>query len=208
MNKKNVAKAICAALIFLMMLPLFYYIGRLNQKMPGDPIQKLVPDEDHIIGVVLITNDECQEELLSYTENRICEFHTDEVNSIATLSEWLHRKDNIYAIISDGGRHNPNMYVLCNGSETMEDYKQDFVSDTIICKRAANENGTEKEIEIHPVQEGHIWLVYTRKDEPGSYYLYDQQLIYTETNSWKTEQTYYGKYRNKTYEHHISIVVG
>ena len=143
MNRKNVVKTICGALLFLLVLPLFYYVGKLNDKMPGDPIQHLVPDEDHIIGVALITDEECQKELLSYTENRICEFYTDEVNSLATLANWLDRRGNIYAIISDGARHNPNMYILCNGSDEMKDYRNDFVSDMIVCKRSVNEKGTE-----------------------------------------------------------------
>ena len=89
MNRKNVVKTICGALLFLLVLPLFCYVGKLNDKMPGDPIQHLVPDEDHIIGVALITDEESQKELLSYTENGICEFYTDEVNSLATLADWL-----------------------------------------------------------------------------------------------------------------------
>ena len=89
MNRKNVVKTICGALLFLLVLPLFYYVGKLNDRMPGDPIQHLVPDEDHIIGVALITDEESQKELLSYTENGICEFYTDEVNSLATLANCL-----------------------------------------------------------------------------------------------------------------------
>ena len=37
MNRKNVVKTICGALLFLLVLPLFYYVGKLNDKMPGDP---------------------------------------------------------------------------------------------------------------------------------------------------------------------------
>ena len=206
MNRKNVVKTICGALLFLLVLPLFYYVGKLNDKMPGDPIQHLVPDEDHIIGVALITDEECQKELLSYTENGICEFYTDEVNSLATLANWLDRRGNIYAIISDGARHNPNMYILCNGSDEMKDYRNDFISDMIVCKRSVNEKGTEKEIVIH-YDQGHIWLIYTRKDEPGSYYLKDQDVIFTGTNAWRTEETAYAEYNGRTYEHHISVTV-
>ena len=206
MNRKNVVKTICGALLFLLVLPLFYYVGKLNDKMPGDPIQHLVPDEDHIIGVALITDEECQKELLSYTKDRICEFYTDEVNSLATLANWLDRRGNIYAIISDGARHNPNMYILCNGSDEMEDYRNDFVSDMIVCKRSVNEKGTEKEIVIH-YDQGHGWLIYTRKDEPGSYYLRDQDVIFTGTNAWRTEETAYAEYNGRTYEHHISVTV-
>ena len=206
MNRKNVVKTICGALLFLLVLPLFYYVGKLNDKMPGDPIQRLVPDEDHIIGVALITDEECQKELLSYTKDRICEFYTDEVNSLATLANWLDRRGNIYAIISDGARHNPNMYILCNGSDEMKDYRNDFVSDMIVCKRSVNEKGTEKEIVIH-YDQGHIWLIFIRKDEPGSYYLKDQDVIFTGTNAWRTEETAYAEYNGRTYEHHISVTV-
>ena len=204
MNRKNVVKTICGALLFLLVLPLFYYVGKLNDKMPGDPIQHLVPDEDHIIGVALITDEECQKELLSYTENRICEFYTDEVNSLATLANWLDRRGNIYAIISDGARHNPNMYILCNGSDEMKDYRNDFVSDMIVCKRSVNEKGTEKEIVIH-YDQGHIWLIYTRKDEPGSYYLRDQRLVKTDLNAWRIGSTAYAEYNGRTYEHHVVL---
>ena len=206
MNRKNVVKTICGALLFLLVLPLFYYVGKLNDKMPGDPIQRLVPDEDHIIGVALITDEESQKELLSYTENGICEFYTDEVNSLATLADWLEIRGNIYAVISDGDRHNPNMYILCNGSDEMKDYRNDFVSDMIVCKRSVNEKGTEKEIVIH-YDQGHIWLIYTRKDEPGSYYLRDQDVIFTGTNAWRTEETAYAEYNGRTYEHHVVVAV-
>ena len=206
MNRKNVVKTICGALLFLLVLPLFYYVGKLNDKMPGDPIQHLVPDEDHIIGVALITDEECQKELLSYTKDRICEFYTDEVNSLATLADWLDRRGNIYAIISDGDRHNPNMYILCNGSDEMEDYQKDFISDMIVCKRSVNEKGTEKEIVIH-YDQGHIWLICTKKDEPGSYYLRDQRLVKTDLNAWRIGSTAYAEYNGRTYEHHISVTV-
>ena len=206
MNRKNVVKTICGALLFLLVLPLFYYVGKLSDKMPGDPIQHLVPDEDHIIGVALITDEECQKELLSYTKDRICEFYTDEVNSLATLADWLEIRGNIYAVISDGARHNPNMYILCNGSDEMEDYQKDYISDMIVCKRSVNEKGTEKEIVIH-YDQGHIWLICTRKDEPGSYYLRDQDVIFTGTNAWRTEETAYAEYNGRTYEHHISVTV-
>lgn len=206
MNRKNVVKTICGALLFLLVLPLFYYVGKLNDKMPGDPIQRLVPDEDHIIGVALITDEESQKELLSYTENGICEFYTDEVNSLATLADWLEIRGNIYAVISDGARHNPNMYILCNGSDEMKDYRNDFVSDMIVCKRSVNEKGTEKEIVIH-YDQGHIWLICTRKDEPGSYYLRDQDVIFTGTNAWRTEETAYAEYNGRTYEHHVVVAV-
>ena len=206
MNRKNVVKTICGALLFLLVLPLFYYVGKLNDRMPGDPIQHLVPDEDHIIGVALITDEECQKELLSYTEDRICEFYTDEVNSLATLANWLDRRGNIYAFISDGARHNPNMYIRCNGSDEMKDYRNYFVSDRIVCKRSVNEKGTEKEIVIH-YDQGHIWLIYTRKDEPGSYYLRDQRLVKTDLNAWRIGSTAYAEYNGRTYEHHISVTV-
>ena len=206
MNRKNVVKTICGALLFLLVLPLFYYVGKLNDKMPGDPIQHLVPDEDHIIGVALITDEECQKELLSYTKDRICEFYTDEVNSLATLADWLEIRDNIYAVISDGARHNPNMYILCNGSDEMEDYQKDFISDMIVCKRSVNEKGTEKEIVIH-YDQGHIWLICTKKDEPGSYYLRDQRLVKTDLNAWRIGSTAYAEYNGRTYEHHISVTV-
>ena len=206
MNRKNVVKTICGALLFLLVLPLFYYVGKLNDKMPGDPIQRLVPDEDHIIGVALITDEESQKELLSYTENGICEFYTDEVNSLATLADWLEIRGNIYAVISDGARHNPNMYILCNGSDEMEDYQKDFISDMIVCKRSVNEKGTEKEIVIH-YDQGHIWLICTKKDEPGSYYLRDQDVIFTGTNAWRTEETAYAEYNGRTYEHHVVVAV-
>ncbi|MBQ1911282.1 MAG: hypothetical protein II174_07150 [Erysipelotrichaceae bacterium] len=175
--------------------------------MPGDPIQHLVPDEDHIIGVALITDEESQKELLSYTENGICEFYTDEVNSLATLADWLEIRGNIYAVISDGARHNPNMYILCNGSDEMEDYQKDYISDMIVCKRSVTDNGTEKEIRIFPDKEGHIWLICTRKDEPGSYYLRDQDVIFTGTNAWRTEETAYAEYNGRTYEHHVVVAV-
>ena len=206
MNRKNVVKTICGALLFLLVLPLFYYVGKLNDKMPGDPIQRLVPDEDHIIGVALITDEESQKELLSYTENGICEFYTDEVNSLATLADWLEIRGNIYAVISDGDRHNPNMYILCNGSDEMEDYRNDFISDMIVCKRSVNEKGTEKEIVIH-YDQGHGWLIYTRKDEPGSYYLRDQRLVKTDLNAWRIGSTTYAEYNGRTYEHHVVIAV-
>ena len=206
MNRKNVVKTICGALLFLLVLPLFYYVGKLNDKMPGDPIQHLVPDEDHIIGVALITDEECQKELLSYTKDRICEFYTDEVNSLATLADWLDRRGNIYAIISDGDRHNPNMYILCNGSDEMEDYRNDFISDMIVCKRSVNEKGTEKEIVIH-YDQGHIWLICTKKDEPGSYYLRDQDIIKTDLNAWRIGSTAYAEYNGRTYEHHVVVAV-
>ena len=206
MNRKNVVKTICGALLFLLVLPLFYYVGKLNDKMPGDPIQRLVPDEDHIIGVALITDEECQKELLSYTKDRICEFYTDEVNSLATLADWLEIRGNIYAIISDGARHNPNMYILCNGSDEMEDYRNDFVSDMIVCKRSVNEKGTEKEIVIH-YDQGHIWLICTKKDEPGSYYLRDQDIIKTDLNAWRIGSTAYAEYNGRTYEHHVVVTV-
>ena len=206
MNRKNVVKTICGALLFLLVLPLFCYVGKLNDKMPGDPIQRLVPDEDHIIGVALITDEESQKELLSYTENGICEFYTDEVNSLATLADWLEIRGNIYAVISDGARHNPNMYILCNGSDEMEDYQKDYISDMIVCKRSVNEKGTEKEIVIH-YDQGHIWLICTRKDEPGSYYLRDQDVIFTGTNAWRTEETAYADYNGRTYEHHVVVAV-
>ena len=206
MNRKNVVKTICGALLFLLVLPLFYYVGKLNDKMPGDPIQRLVPDEDHIIGVALITDEESQKELLSYTENGICEFYTDEVNSLATLADWLEIRGNIYAFISDGARHNPNMYILCNGSDEMEDYQKDFISDMIVCKRSVNEKGTEKEIVIH-YDQGHIWLICTKKDEPGSYYLRDQDIIKTDLNAWRTEETAYAEYSGRTYEHHVVVAV-
>ena len=206
MNRKNVVKTICGALLFLLVLPLFYYVGKLNDKMPGDPIQHLVPDEDHIIGVALITDEECQKELLSYTKDRICEFYTDEVNSLATLADWLEIRGNIYAVISDGDRHNPNMYILCNGSDEMEDYRNDFISDMIVCKRSVNEKGTEKEIVIH-YDQGHIWLICTKKDEPGSYYLRDQRLVKTDLNAWRIGSTAYAEYSGITYEHHISVTV-
>ena len=206
MNRKNVVKTICGALLFLLVLPLFYYVGKLNDKMPGDPIQRLVPDEDHIIGVALITDEECQKELLSYTKDRICEFYTDEVNSLATLADWLDRRGNIYAIISDGDRHNPNMYILCNGSDEMEDYRNDFISDMIVCKRSVNEKGTEKEIVIH-YDQGHIWLICTKKDEPGSYYLRDQRLVKTDLNAWRIGSTAYAEYNGRTYEHHVVVAV-
>ena len=206
MNRKNVVKTICGALLFLLVLPLFYYVGKLNDKMPGDPIQRLVPDEDHIIGVALITDEESQKELLSYTENGICEFYTDEVNSLATLANWLDRRGNIYAIISDGARHNPNMYILCNGSDEMKDYRNDFVSDMIVCKRSVNEKGTEKEIVIH-YDQGHIWLICTKKDEPGSYYLRDQDIIKTDLNAWRIGSTAYAEYNGRTYEHHVVVAV-
>ena len=206
MNRKNVVKTICGALLFLLVLPLFYYVGKLNDKMPGDPIQRLVPDEDHIIGVALITDEESQKELLSYTENGICEFYTDEINSLATLADWLEISGNIYAVISDGARHNPNMYILCNGSDEMEDYRNDFISDMIVCKRSVNEKGTEKEIVIH-YDQGHIWLIYTRKDEPGSYYLRDQRLVKTDLNAWRIGSTAYAEYNGRTYEHHVVVAV-
>ena len=206
MNRKNVVKTICGALLFLLVLPLFYYVGKLNDKMPGDPIQRLVPDEDHIIGVALITDEECQKELLSYTKDRICEFYTDEVNSLATLADWLEIRGNIYAIISDGARHNPNMYILCNGSDEMEDYRNDFISDMIVCKRSVNEKGTEKEIVIH-YDQGHIWLICTKKDEPGSYYLRDQDIIKTDLNAWRIGSTAYAEYNGRTYEHHVVVAV-
>ena len=206
MNRKNVVKTICGALLFLLVLPLFYYVGKLNDKMPGDPIQHLVPDEDHIIGVALITDEECQKELLSYTKDRICEFYTDEVNSLATLADWLEIRGNIYAVISDGARHNPNMYILCNGSDEMKDYRNDFVSDMIVCKRSVNEKGTEKEIVIH-YDQGHIWLICTRKDEPGSYYLRDQRLVKTDLNAWRIGSTAYAEYNGRTYEHHVVVAV-
>ena len=206
MNRKNVVKTICGALLFLLVLPLFYYVGKLNDKMPGDPIQRLVPDEDHIIGVALITDEECQKELLSYTKDRICEFYTDEVNSLATLADWLEIRGNIYAVISDGDRHNPNMYILCNGSDEMEDYRNDFISDMIVCKRSVNEKGTEKEIVIH-YDQGHIWLICTRKDEPGSYYLRDQDIIKTDLNAWRIGSTAYAEYNGRTYEHHVVVTV-
>ena len=206
MNRKNVVKTICGALLFLLVLPLFYYVGKLNDKMPGDPIQRLVPDEDHIIGVALITDEESQKELLSYTENGICEFYTDEVNSLATLADWLEIRGNIYAVISDGARHNPNMYILCNGSDEMKDYRNDFVSDMIVCKRSVNEKGTEKEIVIH-YDQGHIWLICTKKDEPGSYYLRDQDIIKTDLNAWRIGSTAYAEYNGRTYEHHVVVAV-
>ena len=206
MNRKNVVKTICGALLFLLVLPLFYYVGKLNDKMPGDPIQRLVPDEDHIIGVALITDEESQKELLSYTENGICEFYTDEVNSLATLADWLEIRGNIYAVISDGDRHNPNMYILCNGSDEMEDYRNDFISDMIVCKRSVNEKGTEKEIVIH-YDQGHIWLICTKKDEPGSYYLRDQDIIKTDLNAWRIGSTAYAEYNGRTYEHHVVVAV-
>ena len=207
MNRKNVVKTICGTLLFLLVLPLFYYVGKLNDKMPGDPIQRLVPDEDHIIGVALITVEESQKELLSYTENGICEFYTDEVNSLATLADWLEIRGNIYAVISDGARHNPNMYILCNGSDEMEDYQKDYISDMIVCKRSVTDNGTEKEIRIFPDKQGHIWLICTRKDEPGSYYLRDQDVIFTGTNAWRKEETAYAEYNGRTYEHHVVVAV-
>ena len=206
MNRKNVVKTICGALLFLLVLPLFYYVGKLNDKMPGDPIQRLVPDEDHIIGVALITDEESQKELLSYTENGICEFYTDEVNSLATLADWLEIRGNIYAVISDGDRHNPNMYILCNGSDEMEDYQKDYISDMIVCKRSVNEKGTEKEIVIH-YDQGHIWLICTKKDEPGSYYLRDQDIIKTDLNAWRIGSTAYAEYNGRTYEHHVVVAV-
>ena len=206
MNRKNVVKTICGALLFLLVLPLFYYVGKLNDKMPGDPIQHLVPDEDHIIGVALITDEECQKELLSYTKDRICEFYTDEVNSLATLADWLEIRGNIYAVISDGDRHNPNMYILCNGSDEMKDYRNDFVSDMIVCKRSVNEKGTEKEIVIH-YDQGHIWLICNKKDEPGSYYLRDQDIIKTDLNAWRIGSTAYAEYNGRTYEHHVVVTV-
>ena len=206
MNRKNVVKTICGALLFLLVLPLFYYVGKLNDKMPGDPIQRLVPDEDHIIGVALITDEESQKELLLYTENGICEFYTDEVNSLATLADWLEIRGNIYAVISDGDRHNPNMYILCNGSDEMEDYRNDFISDMIVCKRSVNEKGTEKEIVIH-YDQGHIWLICTKKDEPGSYYLRDQDIIKTDLNAWRIGSTAYAEYNGRTYEHHVVVAV-
>jgi predicted house-cleaning noncanonical NTP pyrophosphatase (MazG superfamily) len=171
-----------------------------------DPIQHLVPDEDHIIGVALITDEESQKELLSYKKNGICEFYTDEVNSLATLADWLEIRGNIYAIISDGDRHNPNMYILCNGSDEMKDYRNDFVSDRIVCKRSVNEKGTEKEIVIH-YDQGHIWLICTRKDEPGSYYLRDQRLVKTDLNAWRIGSTAYAEYNGRTYEHHVVVAV-
>ena len=207
MNRKNVVKTICGALLFLLVLPLFYYVGKLNDKMPGDPIQRLVPDEDHIIGVALITDEESQKELLSYTENGICEFYTDEVNSLATLADWLEIRGNIYAVISDGARHNPNMYILCNGSDEMEDYQKDFISDMIVCKRSVNEKGTEKEIVIH-YDQGHGWWIYTRKDEPGSYYLReDPGFVKTDLNAWRIGETAYAEYSGRTYEHHVVVAV-
>ena len=207
MNKKNTIIAICGIYAFLMIIPVFYYISFTRGSMPGDPIQHLVPDEDHIIGVALITDEESQKELLSYTENGICEFYTDEVSSLATLADWLEIRGNIYAFISDGARHNPNMYILCNGSDEMEDYQKDYISDMIVCKRSVTDNGTEKEIRIFPDKQGHIWLICTRKDEPGSYYLRDQYVVFTGTNTWKKEETAYAEYSGRTYEHHISVAV-
>ena len=207
MNKKNTIIAICGIYAFLMIIPVFYFVGLKTGSMPGDPIQHLVPDEDHIIGVALITDEESQKELLSYTENGICEFYTDEVNSLATLADWLEIRGNIYAFISDGARHNPNMYILCNGSDEMEDYQKDYISDMIVCKRSVTDNGTEKEIRIFPDKQGHIWLICTRKDEPGSYYLRDQDVIFTGTNAWRTEETAYAEYSGRTYEHHVVVAV-
>jgi len=206
MNKKNTIIAICGIYAFLMIIPVFYFVGLKTGFMPGDPIQHLVPDEDHILGVALITDEESQKELLSYKKNGICEFYTDEVNSLATLADWLEKRGNIYAIISDGDRHNPNMYILCNGSDEMEDYQKDFVSDRIVCKRSVNEKGTEKEIVIH-YDQGHIWLIYTRKDEPGSYYLRDQRLVKTDLNAWRIGSTAYAEYNGRTYEHHVVVAV-
>ena len=207
MNKKNTIIAICGIYAFLMIIAVFYYISFTRSPMPGDPIQHLVPDEDHIIGVALITDEESQKELLSYTENGICEFYTDEINSLATLADWLEIRGNIYAVISDGARHNPNMYILCNGSDEMEDYQKDYISDMIVCKRSVTDNGTEKEIRIFPDKQGHIWLICTRKDEPGSYYLKDQDVIFTGTNTWKKEETAYAEYNGRTYEHHVVVAV-
>ena len=206
MNKKNTIIAICGIYAFLMIIPVFYFVGLKTGSMPGDPIQHLVPDEDHIIGVALITDEESQKELLSYTENGICEFYTDEVNSLATLADWLEIRGNIYAVISDGDRHNPNMYILCNGSDEMEDYRNDFISDMIVCKRSVNEKGTEKEIVIH-YDQGHIWLICTKKDEPGSYYLRDQDIIKTDLNAWRIGSTAYAEYNGRTYEHHVVVAV-
>ena len=207
MNRKKTVKAICGIYAFLMIIAVFYYISFTRSPMPGDPIQRLVPDEDHIIGVALITDEECQKELLSYTKDRICEFYTDEVNSLATLADWLEIRGNIYAVISDGARHNPNMYILCNGSDEMEDYQKDYISDMIVCKRSVTDNGTEKEIRIFPDKQGHIWLICTKKDEPGSYYLRDQRLVKTDLNAWRIGSTAYAEYNGRTYEHHVVVAV-
>ncbi|MCR5096695.1 MAG: hypothetical protein K6A70_08155 [Erysipelotrichaceae bacterium] len=58
MNKKNSIIAICGIYAFLMTIPVFYFVGLKTGFMPGDPIQHLVSNEDHIIGVSLITDEE------------------------------------------------------------------------------------------------------------------------------------------------------
>ena len=55
--------------------------------------------------------------------------------------------------------------------------------------------------------QGHIWLIYTRKDEPGSYYLRDQRLVKTDLNAWRIGSTAYAEYNGRTYEHHVVVAV-
>ena len=64
---------------------------------------------------------------------------------------------------------------------------------TLVCKRSVSETGTKKEIAIH-YDQGHEWLICTRKDEPGSYYLTDQDFIKTDLNVWRKEEKAYAEY--------------
>ena len=204
-NKRNII--IVSGIFLFVVLALILFIS--ESRIPGRSRHKneeYFADIDHVIGVAMITSEDLDSELRSYISDGICEYRTDRVNSVATLAQYLEEKDNVFAIIADGTPYNPNMYVLCNGWGQMEDPKGDFVSDEIVCTRIKNNDGTDKKIEISTDKHGYLWLIYTKKEGGGSYYLKDTGFFFDGAKEYELKETYPAKTTfQKTYSHHIEV---
>jgi len=186
-------------IVFLLAMSLLLF----SCSEPGDPIQSLVPEEDHVIGIALIENRETQELLLNNTADDICEYQS-KIDTISSFEKWLYNNGNQYAIINDGNGHNPNMYVSCN--ETHSSLK-DYDHNGFTCIRSKDDDGTNKEIKILTGKECDLWLIYTKKDSPGSYYLKKDKKLSTDSGSYTFEQCYSAKISAKEYRHSIIITV-
>ena len=191
-------------LLFILLCILAICGCDIERTKPGYPKESLYPNEDHVIGFALIMDDDSQKELLSYTKDGICEYRTDNINSLYTLSEWFVSNENQYAIISDGSLYNPNMYILANGIDPgFEDYE----TEDIVCRREKTDEGTNKQIVFRTDKHGYIWLIYMKAEGGGSYYLKDTRIYFDGSDKYELDETYHAGCLDKQYSHHIGIEI-
>ncbi len=172
----------------------------------------MVPDQDHVIGFVIINNPEIQKELEGLSKDGIyyCNYQKD--SSLSAFVTWLYENGNHYAYISDPSPAWPYMEIECDGNSP-EDwkpqfYEYDYEGTHFVGKGKKCNQGTYKELVFKTEFNGSLWLLYAKKNQVGSFYLKstNKQLKNNEDH-FEYDQIYHSEKLFFKYNHRIKIEI-